>query len=85
MREEVVRLDIMLVVEFAILVERSQICVFELSVYATIPNLATHRNSSIIVRRCQSSRILHLIPAGWLQGFVVHKILIILRDHLVHR
>jgi len=75
----------MLVIKFAVLVERCQIFVFKISIYAAVPNLSTHRDTPIIKRRFYRSWVWNLVPINGLHGFVIDKVLVILRDDLVNR
>lgn len=74
----------MLVVEFYVLVERSNSCVVEVPVDAPVPHVSTHRNSAVVERLAGRARIKGLISIRRLHWFVIDKILIVLGDELVN-
>lgn len=85
MLEIIVSWNIVLVVEFGILIERSQIRLVEVAVDTSIPDLSTHRYSAVVVRQGNLPRLLELVPIRDLSGFMVYVILVVLGDDLVYR
>ena len=74
----------MLVVELYVLIEWGNVCVLEVPVNASVPNLPTHGDSAVIVCLADRTWVDCLVSVGRLQRLMVNKVLVVLGNNLVN-